>query len=124
MPAVADRKARLSLLRQAAAQYGIRHGVPLPYRAQTVRSEISEAEIADCPEGPCRAWLAIRQMNPSFVTHEPRPHEGLGLEAYVQATSPIRRICIDYTYTYTIQATSPIRRYADLAVHYQLKAHL
>ena len=51
-------------------------------------------------------------------------HEGLGLEAYVQATSPIRRICIDYTYTYTIQATSPIRRYADLAVHYQLKAHL
>lgn len=34
-----------------------------------------------------------------------RPHGGLGLDNYVQATSPIQR-------------------YLDLAFHYQLKAHL
>jgi exoribonuclease-2 len=33
------------------------------------------------------------------------PHGGLGLDLYVQATSPVRR-------------------YADLAVHHQIKAHL
>jgi len=70
-----------------------------------VREELSDEQIADCPEGPCRAWLAIKTMKPSYVTHEAEVHEGLGLDGYVQATSPIRR-------------------HADLAVHYQLKAHL
>ena len=90
---------------EAAARYGATHSVPLPFRAQSVREELSDEQIADCPEGPARAWLAIRQMKASYVTHAPELHEGLGLEAYVQATSPIRR-------------------HADLSVHYQLKAHL
>lgn len=90
---------------EAAARYGVAHEIPMPFRAQSVREELSEDEVADCPEGPCRAWLAIRRMKPSFVSPTPAPHMGLALEAYVQVTSPIRR-------------------HADLAVHYQLKAHL
>ena len=90
---------------EAAARYGEHHGIPMAYRTQMVREELSDDEIADCPEGPCRAWLAIRQMLPSRVSEKPSAHEGLGLDSYVQVTSPIRR-------------------YADLALHYQLKAHL
>jgi exoribonuclease-2 len=44
-------------------------------------------------------------MSRSEVSTEPQPHCGLGLSAYVQATSPIRR-------------------YSDLIVHYQIKAAL
>ena len=90
---------------EAAAQYGMEHAVPLPFRGQTYREILSDEEIADCPEGPCRAWLGIRQMNSGTISASPTAHEGLGLDAYVQVTSPIRR-------------------YADLAVHYQLKAHM
>lgn len=90
---------------EAAARYGVAHELPMPYRAQSVREELSDDEVADCPAGPCRAWLAIRRMKPSFISPTPAPHMGLALEAYVQVTSPIRR-------------------HADLAVHYQLKAHL
>jgi len=61
--------------------------------------------VAEWPGGPAGAWLAIRQMRASFVTAEAEMHEGLGLDAYTQCTSPIRR-------------------YGDLGVHYQIKAFL
>jgi exoribonuclease-2 len=44
-------------------------------------------------------------MAPSSSGVVPTPHAGLGLDAYVQVTSPIRR-------------------YSDLITHYQLKAHV
>lgn len=47
----------------------------------------------------------IRSTARSQITSNPMPHGGLGLDLYVQATSPVRR-------------------YADLAVHHQIKAHL
>lgn len=90
---------------EAVARYGLDHGVPMAFRAQTRKGELSEEELEDCPPGPCRWWLAVRQMIPSTVAPDPRPHDGLGLDEYTQVTSPIRR-------------------YADLALHYQLKAHL
>lgn len=46
-----------------------------------------------------------RALRPSEYSLIPRPHAGLGLECYVQATSPLRR-------------------YLDLVVHQQLRAYL
>ena len=89
---------------EAVARYGVAKEVPLPFRCQEM-DDVSEAEIAVTPAGPCRRWLAIRATRGSRVTATPLPHRGLGLDAYVQATSPIRR-------------------FADLAVHYQIKSHL
>lgn len=89
---------------EAAARLGIEAGLPLPFRGQCMKP-IDDDELAAVPEGVCRTWFAISSMYPSGISSKPVPHEGLGLEEYVQATSPIRR-------------------YADLAVHHVLKAHL
>ena len=89
---------------EAIATYGEVNGVPMPFRCQEM-DEVSDLEIDATPEGPCRSWLAIRSTFRSQITSTPRPHAGLGLDLYVQATSPVRR-------------------YADLALHHQIKAHL
>lgn len=92
------------LANEAIATYGSTNGVPMPFRSQEVDG-VSDVDIESTPEGPCRAWLAIRSTRPSRISSAPLPHEGLGLDYYVQATSPVRR-------------------YVDLALHYQIKAHL
>ena len=43
------------------------------------------------PPAPCRAYLLRSCMTRSTVTLKPQPHASLGLPAYVQFTSPIRR---------------------------------
>ena len=92
-------------INERAAAYGIANEIPMAFRAQEIRHKLSDEEVQDCPEGPCRAWLRVRQMGPSQLMKEPAAHEGLGLQHYVQVTSPVRR-------------------YGDLALHYQLKAQL
>lgn len=89
---------------EAIAMFGEANAIPMPYRCQDM-DDVSDEEIESTPEGPCRAWLAIRSTTKSQISPTPRPHAGLGLDVYVQATSPVRR-------------------YADLALHHQLKAHL
>jgi len=92
------------LANEAMALYGMTHGVPLPFRGQEMDA-ISDDEINMTPEGPCRSWLAIQSSRPSQISTNPLPHAGLGLDVYVQGTSPVRR-------------------YADLALHHQIKSHL
>jgi len=41
--------------------------------------------------GYCHAWYARRFFEPVRVMEDPLPHHGLGLDCYVQWTSPIRR---------------------------------
>ena len=89
---------------EAIAMFGEANAIPMPYRCQDM-DDVSDEEIESTPEGPCRAWLAIRSTTKSQISPTPRPHAGLGLDVYVQATSPVRR-------------------YADLALHHQIKAHL
>jgi exoribonuclease-2 len=43
------------------------------------------------PEGPAKDFSARTKLKKSTVTFEPQYHSGLGLNAYIQATSPIRR---------------------------------
>jgi hypothetical protein len=56
-------------------------------------------------KGYCHAWYARRFFEAVRVKEDPLPHNGLGLECYVQWSSPIRRI-------------------ADLAVHASVKRFL
>lgn len=78
-------------------------GIALPYRGQAQAVLPSVAELEGVPSGPCRAaLLRSRMVRGICTTHEPLPHAGLGLPAYCQVTSPIRR-------------------YSDLLAHWQLK---
>ncbi len=82
---------------------GTRAGLPLPYRGQAAPVLPSEEEMALLPEGLCRAIAVRNRMTRSVTATQPgAPHAALGLPAYVQFTSPIRR-------------------YTDLLAHYQAR---
>lgn len=83
----------------AAARYAQEHGIPFPYATQPPPDERME------PATLAEAFAYRRKMQRSRMRGSPAPHSGLGLEAYAQATSPLRR-------------------YLDLVVHQQLRAHL
>ncbi len=85
----------------AVARYAQERNIPLPYTVQGPPREPDE------PLPPGLAGMAAlrRLLAPSEYRAHPEPHHGLGLEAYVQATSPLRR-------------------YLDLVVHQQLRAYL
>jgi len=90
-------------------------GLALPYRRQPApdqRAREFESEYLKMLEktdaggsGLCATWYARRFNEPASVGTEPGPHAGIGLEAYVQWSSPIRRYC-------------------DLQVHCAVKRHL
>lgn len=77
---------------EAVGELGRRLGVPLPYRGQAEPVLPDKNELAAVPPGPCQAVLLRMRMTRSLtLTHAPLRHAGLGLDAYVQFTSPIRR---------------------------------
>lgn len=91
---------------QAIAHIGNENGLPLPYRGQVAPSLPSEKELEGLPSGPCRhVLLRSKMVRGNITTSGPTPHAGLGLQGYVQFTSPIRR-------------------YSDMLAHFQLKAFL
>lgn len=73
------------------AEWGQRHGIALPYRSQAPTTLPSPAELAQLPPGPVRHAAIKRCLGRSQMGTSPSPHASLGLPAYVQATSPIRR---------------------------------
>ena len=73
------------------AAHGIQTSLALPYRSQQSANLPSEQELADLPPGPVRHAAIRRCLARGHVGVQPAPHFSLGLEAYVQATSPIRR---------------------------------
>lgn len=87
---------------EAAARYGIEHDIPLPFATQDPPDAPPEGTI----ENSMAAMYARRRtFKRSQYRSTPTPHSGLGLAAYAQATSPMRR-------------------YLDLVVHQQLRAYL
>jgi len=102
------------LANRLAAQFCSARGIPAIYRRQAPPLEAGPATQAPTVSGaaavpeeydPVAVRLLRRRMRRGETSLTPAPHSGLGLPAY-------------------LQATSPIRRYQDLVVHRQIKAHL
>lgn len=83
----------------AAARFARERGIAIPFASQPAPDGEAEGE------GLVWAYGMRRLMRPSRVQLAPEPHAGLGLSAYAQATSPLRR-------------------YFDLVAHQQLRAYL
>ena len=86
------------------AGYGVSEGLALPYRGQPSAELPPAAQLEALPPGPVRHMALRRCLTRGVTGVQPSHHFSLGLSAYVQATSPIRR-------------------YADLLVQRQLAAH-
>jgi len=90
---------------EVAARFAQDRGLALPFRSQTQPELPPEEELFCLPVGPVRDCAIRRCMPRSEMSTTPGRHASLGLDAYSQVTSPIRR-------------------YADLLSHFQIKAHL
>ncbi len=73
------------------AGYGQEHGLALPYRSQLPAELPPDAELKALPAGPVRHAALKRCLSRGHTGTQPSPHFSLGLDAYAQATSPIRR---------------------------------
>ncbi len=73
------------------AEHGRKHGLALPYRSQMPAELPPAAELEALPPGPVRHAAIKRCLSRGHMGTTPNAHFSLGLEAYVQATSPIRR---------------------------------
>jgi len=90
---------------EVAARFARQNGIPVPYRLQPA-PELPPPEVLELyPQGPVRSFAIMRCLSRAEVATQPERHAGLGLDAYCQVTSPIRR-------------------YLDLVAHYQIKAFL
>lgn len=88
------------------ATFAAAHGLALPYRSQLPGAvPTSSNALQQLPPGPVRHAHLKQGLSRGLTQTSPAPHFSLGLQAYVQATSPIRR-------------------YADLLVQRQLAALL
>jgi exoribonuclease-2 len=86
---------------EAVARYAQANTLAVPFSVQE-----APEEVLDLTSGDLSAMFAQRRLfKPSQHKSTPSAHSGLGLDAYVQATSPLRR-------------------YSDLLTHQQLRAHL
>jgi len=86
---------------EAAAGFAWERGIPFPFATQEKRP--FEGPL---PEDPlARSYTARRWLTRTTYRKTPLLHAGLGLSAYAQVTSPLRR-------------------YLDLVAHQQLRAHL
>ncbi len=85
------------------AELGKEHQLALPYRSQLPAELPAAVELDALPPGPVRHAAIKRCLSRGISGSQPAAHFSLGLPAYVQATSPIRR-------------------YGDLVVQRQLQA--
>ncbi len=93
------------LMGTAIAQFGQQHNLSLPYRSQPPSELPSSTELNQLNDGPVRHAAIKRCLSRGVLGTRPMAHFSLGLPAYVQASSPIRR-------------------YADLLAHRQVIAQL
>ncbi len=84
---------------------GEEQDIPLPYRGQDPPALPDPTVLAALPSEEARAFALKRCMTRSSSSSTPVAHASLGLPAYVQFTSPIRR-------------------YSDVIAHWQVKAWL
>ena len=85
------------------ARYCVENDLPAPFRAQAL-PDMSDI-VTQVPEGALRTYMMTRRLTAATVSIKPGRHGGLGVDAYTQATSPLRR-------------------YPDLLVQRQISHHL
>jgi exoribonuclease-2 len=88
-----------------AARFGVERGLALPFRSQLPAELPPQPELDALPDGAVRFAAIKRCLSRGLMGTQPAAHFSLGLPAYVQATSPIRR-------------------YGDLVVQRQIHAQL
>jgi len=71
------------------AEYCRGHDIPATYRGQET-PDLADV-VEETPEGPLRWYLMMRRLAPAGLVPVPAEHGGLGVPAYIQATSPLRR---------------------------------
>jgi exoribonuclease-2 len=87
------------LVGKGIAQFAAGAGIAIPFTTQ-------DPPLTEDRPGDLAGMYELRRaMRPSQPSSIPGPHAGLGLDAYAQTTSPMRR-------------------YLDLVVHQQLRAYL
>ena len=74
-----------------AARFGSTHNLALPYRSQLPADLPPASELEQLPDGAVRFAAMKRCLSRGLMGTQPSPHFSLGLQAYAQATSPIRR---------------------------------
>eukprot|EP01025_Chloroclados_australasicus_P042923 TRINITY_DN45660_c0_g1_i1.p1 TRINITY_DN45660_c0_g1~~TRINITY_DN45660_c0_g1_i1.p1 ORF type:complete len:829 (+),score=102.80 TRINITY_DN45660_c0_g1_i1:167-2653(+) len=91
---------------EVVGRFGTEHRIPLPYRGQLQPVYPKEIDINDLPEGFCReSAKRLISTRSIFSPSQGLRHASLGVDHYVQVSSPIRR-------------------YGDVIAHYQLKSFL
>ncbi len=73
------------------AEYAIKHKLPFIYRHQEAANEKQMRDAEDVVVGLAQDYAFRSCLKPSSVSLYPAPHATLGLKAYAQCTSPIRR---------------------------------
>ena len=77
------------LANRLAADHAVGHGIPIIYRTQE-SPDTEPPDVAGLPEA-LQFDLLRRSFKRSRLSLSPAPHAGLGLSAYTQMSSPIRR---------------------------------
>ncbi|MCP4179216.1 MAG: RNB domain-containing ribonuclease [bacterium] len=85
---------------EAVGNFAIQNDIPIPFATQNVREEVNITSNDLSEMFGCR-----KKLKPAILQTTPEKHSGLGLNIYVQTTSPLRR-------------------YLDLLIHQQLRAYL
>ncbi|MFM8604863.1 MAG: ribonuclease catalytic domain-containing protein [Cyanobium sp.] len=109
----------------ALADLGRRQGLALPYRSQPSCTLPTSQELSALPPGPVRHAALKRCLGRGHLGSTPSPHFSLGLDAYVQATSPIRRygdLIVQRQLRCWLEGTSPLDGAALDALLDQLEA--
>ena len=92
------------LVNSLLAEYCFSNQVPAVYRSQEA-PDLAGLTDDGPPEGPLRRFMVMRRLTPVQVGTHAAPHGALGVGAY-------------------LQATSPLRRYSDLVMQRQIGHHL
>jgi exoribonuclease II len=90
------------------AQYAVRHHFALPFRGQ---EQPEDQGAPDVPTGPAYDYAMRSRLKRSTVSTSPTPHASLGLEAYTQVSSPIRRyldLCAQRQVLHHLQHGTPL----------------
>ena len=79
------------LANETAALFAESNSIPLLFRSQEPPDEELVEALQFIPEGVARDFARRGTMKRSISSTQPLPHSSLGLSAYCQVTSPIRR---------------------------------